>query len=95
MAKHLLGGHLRLSTLLIALVFIVTLTTYLLVRPVPAAGTDPTAPPSPTGQPSKTPARTPTPASPTPTEAPSPSHIPTASPSPPGTQISTSSAPTR
>ena len=36
MSKHLLRGRIRLSTVLIALVFIATLAIYLLVRPTPA-----------------------------------------------------------
>jgi hypothetical protein len=95
MPGHLLGGQVRLSTVLITLVFIVTLATYLLVRPVPASGTDPPAPPSPTSQPSKLPAQTPTPASPTPTTTPRPSHTPTASPSQSDVQLSTSPPATR
>jgi hypothetical protein len=81
MAKHLLHGRIRLSTVLIALLFIATLTTYLLVRPIPAstAGTNPPASPSPTRQPPPTPAAT----SPAPTTTtPHPTHTPTATPSP-------------
>ena len=103
MPRHLLRGHLRLSTVLIALVFIAALATYLLVRPTPASGTDPPAPPGPTSQasttapPTQTAAQTPMPAvaSRTPTMAPGPSHIPTTSPSPPGAQISMSPTPSR
>ncbi|GAA0927227.1 hypothetical protein [Virgisporangium aurantiacum] len=96
MPRHLLRGHLRLSTVLIALVFIATLTTYLLVRPVPASGTDPRTPPGPTGQATTAPP-TPTPAvtSRTPTTAPGLSHTPTASPPPSDAQVPTSPDPTR
>jgi hypothetical protein len=97
MPRHLLRGRLRLSTVLIALVFIATLAIYLRVRPTPASGTDLPTPSSPTSQAPTTapPTQTPTPAvaSRTPTTAPSPSHIPTTSPSPSGAQLSISPAP--
>jgi hypothetical protein len=35
MRGHLLGGRVRLSTVIIAAVFLITLVVYLLVRPVP------------------------------------------------------------
>jgi hypothetical protein len=55
----LLRGRIRLSTVLITLVFIVTLATYLLVRPVPASisGDNTPTSPSATRQPAATPTR--------------------------------------
>jgi hypothetical protein len=57
MPEHLLGGRLRTSTALVALLFVVTLVTYLLVRPVPAsvAHKDPSVPTQPSSRPSTTP----------------------------------------
>jgi cytoskeletal protein RodZ len=80
----LLRGRIRLSTVLIALVFIVTLATYLLVRPVPASssGNSVSTPSSVTSQPTPTPTRVFV--SPTPTAATShPSRSPTALPGAP------------
>ena len=80
----LLRGRIRLSTVLIALMFIVTLATYLLVRPVPAsiAGDNVSTPPSATSQPSARPTRAV--ASPTPTPVlRHPSRAPTALPDAP------------
>jgi hypothetical protein len=84
----LLRGRIRLSTVLIALVFIVTLATYLLVRPVPASssGDRVSTPPGVTSQPTATPTRAV--ASPTPTAVTShPSRTPTTRP---GSRVSSS-----
>jgi hypothetical protein len=95
MAKHLLRGRIRLSTVLIALLFILTLTTYLLVRPMPASvagtGTGPSLPPSPASRPSptSTPAASPTPTATTP----HPTRTPKAAPSPTADANSPSASP--
>jgi hypothetical protein len=81
MARHLLRGRIRVSTVLVGLMFFATLTTYLLIRPWPAsiAQPGPSAPPSPAGKPSKTaspPAPSPTPSAVSPRPSPSPTAIP-------------------
>lgn len=84
MARHLPGVRIRLSTALIALVFLVAFGTYLLVRPTPASiardqppshsssAGHPARSPSPSNRPPHTP--TPSPAEPTatPTTTPAP-----------------------
>jgi hypothetical protein len=54
MSRNLLPGRIRRSTVYIALVFVLTLATYLVVRPIPAsiAGTSPPTSPSLTTHPS-------------------------------------------
>jgi len=76
MRQYLFGGRVRVSTVIIAVVFLIALVTYLLVRPVPASiaqknqapksSAPPQAPPS-------SPARTAPPSS-TPPPSPSVSH---------------------
>ena len=56
MPRYLLRGRVRVSTVLITLVFLATLTTYLLVRPVPKSIIDDrSTTPSSTSESAKTP----------------------------------------
>jgi hypothetical protein len=95
MRQYLLGGRVRTSTVLVALVFIITLVIYLLVRPVPAsiAGGQPTRSASPTIRPAET--AVPTTTGPAPTSvAPRPTVSRTGSPSPSGAPTSPLPTPT-
>jgi hypothetical protein len=88
MRQHLFGGRVRVSTLIIALVFLIALVTYLLVRPVPASIAQKNQTPkrsAPAKAPPSSPART-APSS-TPPLSPSvshPSRRPTPTPTAPG-----------
>jgi hypothetical protein len=96
MRQRLFGGRIRTSTLILALLFIVTLVAYILVRPVPAAVTDtrrpattrasttPSAPSRPTPSPTATPAEPARTAAPTATGN-GPGGTPATPPSPPNT----------
>jgi hypothetical protein len=82
MARTLLRGRVRLSTVLVTLLFAVTFTTYLLVRPTPASivhgnqsgYTTPVSTTSSSRAP--TPRPSPSAARPSPTPVPSPSRLP-------------------
>jgi hypothetical protein len=87
MRQHLFGGRVRVSTVIVAVVFLIALVTYLLVRPVPASiaqknqAPKTSAPPKPASSPART-------ASPSTTAQPSPSvshssRRPTPTPTPP------------
>lgn len=104
MRDRLLGGRIRTSTVILALLFIVTLVVYLLVRPVPAgvtegrqppagrSSTTTSAPPQPTPSPTTTRPRPRTPA-PTATQT-APHPTPTTTPSPSSTPTAGVSSPT-
>lgn len=96
MARLVLRGKVRLSTVVLAAVFLITLSTYLLVRPVPASIADTGPPPTPgsTSQAPKTsrspePSRAPTTVPPSITG----SGTPAASPTPSVTRGAPSSTP--
>ena len=95
MAKTLFGRF-RTSTVLLAVVFVLTLSAYLLVRPIPASIQQQNQPPAPTS--TLPPARRPTPRTPAPSRVPSPipspSHLRSPSPSASVPAPSTSAVPT-
>jgi hypothetical protein len=77
MARQVFRGRMRLSTLLLIGLFLVTLSTYLLVRPVPASilNKSHTPSPSPSASPSASPSPAPSRVSPRPS---GPSPVPSA-----------------
>jgi len=88
MRQYLFGGRVRVSTVIIAVVFLIALVTYLLVRPVPASIAQKNQAPESSAPPKAPPsseARTAPPSS-TPQPSPSVSHYsgrPSATPTPP------------
>jgi hypothetical protein len=95
MARSLLGGHLwggriRTSTALLILVFVITLVTYLLVRPVPASISN-SRPPASTPAPDRSTTRAPQSPTPSVERSPTPSGSPSRPSGSPTTSASTQS----
>lgn len=79
--SHLFGGRVRTSTVVLALVFLIALATYLLVRPVPASVARTQVPSSPTATSGPSKSVRPSSRSPAPTTPPAQTSAPAAPPS--------------